>query len=239
MLAVSSEQRGLEVLRVHPALQHIELHEHDRFTKLPVAEFWPKYDALVAAEKEASKQKLETLLATHGKKLPDGSIDLDISGQRISDLSLLAGVNLSRLNASNNPCRDLSPLRKMPLRELNLNGTQVADLSELRGMPLRSLIITSPSVADIASLRGLPLERLLCDFTAITDLRPLLDLPKLRSAMIPRAATNIEVLRAVKTLEYIGWEDDWNGESDDTGHSKLTAAEFWARWDRLKAEAKK
>ncbi len=56
--------------------------------------------------------------------------------------------------------------------------------------------------------------------------------------MIPRAATNIEVLRPLKNLERIGWDGDWDGPGD-TGRPRLTAAEFWVRYDAQQAAGKK
>ena len=65
----------------------------------------------------------------------------------------------------------------------------------------------------------------------------MLEMPKLRRVMLPHAATNIEVLRPLTHLEYLGWEDDWEGDPD-TGHPRLTPAEFWKRYDALKAAGK-
>ena len=57
--------------------------------------------------------------------------------------------------------------------------------------------------------------------------------PKPHSGHEGETATNIEVLRPLTNIEYIGWAEDCC--EGDTAHSKLTAAEFWKRYDALKA----
>ena len=236
-LVVGSSMRGLEVLRDHPSLKYIALgHENNAYQ--PVAEFWPKYDARVAAEKAASKQKLETFLATHGKTAPDGTIELDCNNLKLPDLTALKGLKISKLTAEDNPITDLSPLAGMPLRRLTLCRTRVSNLQPLRGMLLTDLRLYGTAVTDLSPLRGMPLEELYFDGTPVKDLRPLLEMPKLRQVMVPRAATNIEVLRPLKNIERIGWEEDWDGPGD-TGQPALTAAKFWSRWDAQQAAGKK
>ena len=118
-----------------------------------------------------------------------------------------------------------------------MSNSSVADLAPLRGMPLVTLRLRQSHVTDLSPLRGMPLERLVCEETKVKDLSPLTELPKLREVMIPRAATNIEVLRPLRTLEYIGWEGDWQGDVNN-GHLRLTPGEFWKRYDALKAAGK-
>ena len=61
-------------------------------------------------------------------------------------------------------------------------------------------------------------------------------MPILEAAMVPRGATNLEVLRHHPTLKYLGWEDDWDTPNN---RPKLTTAEFWTRYDaQQKAGAK-
>ena len=185
----------------------------------PVAEFWPKYDAMVAAEKraaeekdQASRERLEQLIATSTTKATDGTLKLDLRGQNLSDVSFLKGLAISKLILQDNPLTDLSPLRGLPLRELHLAHTNVSDLTPLRGAPL---------------------EKIYFDETPVKDLRPLLEMPKLHDMLVPRAAENIELLRSLKSLEYLGWEDDWKS-TGNTGHSGLPITEFWKRYDALK-----
>ena len=84
--------------------------------------------------------------------------------------------------------------------------------------------------------RGRRLKPLRFDQTAVKDVSPLLDLPILEAAMVPRGATNLEVLRHHPTLKYLGWEDDWDTPNN---RPKLTTAEFWTRYDaQQKAGAK-
>lgn len=232
-LRVGIDRRGLEILKPHRGLRAISCGG----TTAPfqaVEEFWPAYEAIVASEKAVAAQTLERLIAAHGKRLADGTLELDCADQKLHDLSLLKGLNLSVLRMDRNPITDLTPLAGMPLRFLGLRGTQVSDLSPLRGMPLVEIHLYGSNVADLSPLRGLPLERVFCDGIPVKDLSPLLDLPNLRDTNIPRAAGNIGVLRAHPKLEHIGWEKEWVGHPD-TGHSPHTAAAFWARWDSLNA----
>ena len=53
--------------------------------------------------------------------------------------------------------------------------------------------------------------------------------------MVPQRATNLEVLRHHPTLQYLGWENDWDA---DANRPKLTTAEFWTRYDAQRAAKK-
>ncbi len=175
-LNVGSSMRGLEVLRHHPSLRYIAL-DGDKNPYQPVAEFWPNYDARVAAEIKAAREKLDRLLATNGRTAPDGTIELDCNKLNLADLSALKGLKISQLSAEDNPITDLSPLTGMALRKLSLNRTQVSGLQPLRGMPLSDLRLYRTAVTDLSPLRGMPLEELYFDGTPVKDFRPLLDLP--------------------------------------------------------------
>ena len=56
-LTLSDDRRGIEMLRTHPTLRAVLWHDFKSRDFQPVAEFWPKYDALVAAEKQAAGKK--------------------------------------------------------------------------------------------------------------------------------------------------------------------------------------
>ena len=82
------------------------------------------------------------------------------------------------------------------------------------------------------------LKQIAFDETAVTDVSALLDMPILEAAIVTKRATNLEVLRHHPTLQYLGWEGDWGGDGDG-GHPRLTTAEFWQRYDALKAAGQK
>ncbi len=120
---------------------------------------------------------------------------------------------------------------------LELTNQSVTDVKELRSLPIDHLGLIYSKVTDLSPLRGMRLKQLCFDGTAVKDVSPLLDLPILESAMVPQEATNLEVLRHHPTLKYLGWEKDWDMPNL---RPKLTAAEFWARYDAMqKAGAKR
>jgi len=92
---------------------------------------------------------------------------------KLSDLSPLKSMKLTRLICKSNQISDLSPLAGMPLTYLDFDINNVTDLSPLKGMPLISLNISRTAVADLAPLRGMPLLELLTDGTQVSDLSPL------------------------------------------------------------------
>jgi hypothetical protein len=124
---------------------------------------------------------------------------LTLISQSISDLSPLSGMELVKLNLSDNfvgnllplkdmvtlryldvcqnPLRDLAPISGLlSLESLDISQTQVTDLSPLAGMAkLQDLKLVYCDVSDIGVLAGLPdLRELDISHTAVTDLSPLL-----------------------------------------------------------------
>jgi serine/threonine protein kinase/Leucine-rich repeat (LRR) protein len=222
--------RQPDALRGHPTLNYINWGRYDQFARFSVTDFWPMYDAKRAADKIAAKKTLEELIATKGKKLPDGTLELDCSDLRLKEIDALKGVRVSVLWADRNPLLNVAPLTAIPIKVLSLRNTQVSDLAPLRSMPLRMLHLHGSPVSDLSPLRGLPLEYLYLDGTRVKDVSPLLQLPALRRVTIPKAATNIGILRGLSNLEQIGWEGDWQGDINFGGPG-LTPAEFWKRYD--------
>ena len=82
---------------------------------------------------------------------------LDLSAQRINDLSPLSNLNkLWDLRFTNNEVVDLSPLAALPvLTNLGLSNNQIMDISPLAQLPsLRFLGLAGNRIADIGALRG-------------------------------------------------------------------------------------
>ena len=185
------------------------------------------------------------------KPMIGGIWEMDLSKAAITNLAILKGAPIHRLNLYGNPVSDLSPLRGMAIRELVLNDTEVTDLSPLQGMPLEMLTLVGTKVADItvlhgmsirdlhlsntqvtdmSPLRGMPLDRLRLGGTPVTDLSPLAEAKGLTSLTLPPNARNIEFLRVFPRLERLGFKDEAG-----TGYlPDKTAAEFWKEYDARK-----
>ncbi|MCU0879788.1 MAG: SUMF1/EgtB/PvdO family nonheme iron enzyme [Pirellulaceae bacterium] len=103
---------------------------------------------------------------------------LDCSSTQIADLSPLAGLPLTHLHFNHNPVSDLAPLKGMPLEELGLAETKVSDLSPLAGMKIKVLGAQLLPVTDLSPLAGMPLTGLdLYHTIGVTSLEPLRGMP--------------------------------------------------------------
>jgi Leucine-rich repeat (LRR) protein len=93
---------------------------------------------------------------------------------KLSDLSPLTGMPLTKLALVGINVSDLSPLKGIPLTNLGLSWSmKVADISPLQGMPLESLICPGTAISDLSPLKGMPLTVFSGDFTKVADLSPL------------------------------------------------------------------
>ena len=95
------------------------------------------------------------------------------------------------------------------MTKLYLAGTQVRDLSVVKDMPLVELDLSG------------------CNF--IKDLGPLATSQKLEKLALPRHFTNLEPLRLLYNLKFIGYansEKDWD--------KLLPVADFWKAYDERK-----
>jgi hypothetical protein len=96
---------------------------------------------------------------------------------KLSDLSPLKGLTISRLDCSSTQISDLSPLADLPLTFLAVNHNPVSDLSPLTRMPLESLGIAETKVADLSPLKGMKIKVLGAQLLPVTDLSPLAGMP--------------------------------------------------------------
>lgn len=86
---------------------------------------------------------------------------LDISRNRVENLSPLKNLPIRSLNIAGNPIHVLSPVLTPHLRELHLHGTEVDDLACLTNTALTHLELgTGPSMRSFKTLSTLPLKRL-------------------------------------------------------------------------------
>ena len=106
--------------------------------------------------------------------------DLYLSGNSISDISLLAGLaKLTWLSLSHNNISDVSPLADLTkLDTLGLNSNSISDVSPLASMTkLDTLGLNGNSISDISPLIGMTkLTRLTLSDNNISDVSPLLAL---------------------------------------------------------------
>ena len=109
--------------------------------------------------------------------------ELDLSGNKIADLSPLAGLtHLEWLNLSSNRISDLKPLAGLVnLQVLNLSRNRLNDLTALAGMiQLKELYLQHNQIHDITSLAHLiQIEKFYLHNNMIVDLKPLVDNPGL------------------------------------------------------------
>ena len=102
---------------------------------------------------------------------------------KLSDLSPLKGMMLTKLHFSDSQVFDLSPLVGMPLTYLRCNFTQVPDLSPLKGMQLTTLYCANIPNSDLSPLQKMPLKYLNCEDTKVADLSPLYDCKDLKALL--------------------------------------------------------
>ncbi len=132
--------------------------------------------------------------------------ELDISETAVSNLSPLAGMQLTRLRAygcSTISC--LSPLKGMPLEVIEIGKTAVDDLSPLTGMQLRWVYVQKTRVIDISPLKGMPITRIILDDCAISDLAPLQGMPIEHINCIRTPVSDISALAGMP-IEWLRFE---------------------------------
>lgn len=120
-----------------------------------------------------------------------------------SSLEAIRNLRLTTFEIESRTCFDLLPIHEMPLERLNLLLPIVSDLKPLAGFKLIDMTLVSGSVRDLTPLVGMPLEKLFVDTTSVTDLSPLIDLPLKRISITAAPDANLEVLRSIRTLQFI------------------------------------
>ena len=164
------------------------------------------YLSKMQADKDAAIEIRLAGLRPHLKKPATrdakGNINLDLSGSKIRDLSILKGLPLARLNLDQTAIHDLTPLAGMPLTALHIYATMVTNLSPLRGMQLDTFAISSP-VIDIAPLRGMPLTDLSLACGRVSNINGLSGAPLKRVWILSEKLTDIGPLKGcpVEQLE--------------------------------------
>lgn len=126
----------------------------------------------------------------------DGMFDLDASQLKFTDLQILKGMPLRKLQISGK-ISDLRPLQDMPLTSLVLDYTQVSDLSPLTGKQLTDLSLSGAPVSDLTPLNGMPLTSLNLERTKVSDLTPLKGMPL---TTLNLAFTEVDDIRPLKWM---------------------------------------
>lgn len=147
---------------------------------------------------------------------------LNCSNNLIRNLSTLEGVPLTLLNCLNTSVSDITPLQSMKLTELAIGGCRVSNLSPLRGMKLTTLNIWATSVSDLSPLQDMPLTDLTLNETPVSDLSALKGMSLRKFHFTPKNITQgISVIREMKSLETIGI----------AFRQEFTIEEFWKKYD--------
>jgi len=224
VLALPPKAKNYEFLRTLPKVERIGFgySGQDGRPDKTAAEFWKEYYG----------QKWLRVLRESGigikasKQLPDGTWDLDLSGSKFSDLTLLKGAPLSRLHLGGTSVRDLRPLQELALASLNLDATPVVDLSPLSAPALsaslqsvhlwrskvtdfsplagctnlETLDVPGTHFADLEIVRGRKLRIALLAFAQVTNISVLAGMPLERVTLFGTAVTDISPLLQCPTL---------------------------------------
>jgi Leucine-rich repeat (LRR) protein len=244
-LTVPLHAQNVDALRKLPNLKQLGYGMIGGNPNYTVEEFWKHYDLVRRMTDAGFKPSIL-------KRLDNGRLDVDLSGNEFADLGPLAGMPVEVLALWKTNVRDLSPLRGMALKSLQISHTAVADLEPLRGMPLRNLRLFRTDASDLGPLEGMPLNRLDIGYTkvsdisvlrgmplteakfsqctALTDISPLAGSRELVSVTLPPNAKDFEFLRGFPKLERLSFtEDPSNHYRPDK-----TAVEFWKEFDAKK-----
>ena len=110
-------------------------------------------------------------------RLSDGSLQLDLHGVKVADLTILQGLPISSLDLSGCSSVELAPLHSLQLKSLILREARGVNLDGLRAMALQSLDLSGNSVTNLSMLQGMPLKRLNVSRTRVKSLKPLRGMP--------------------------------------------------------------
>jgi len=187
-----------------------------------------------------SNRNVESL---YGLESATSLVDLTMSYNQISDISMLSGLNnLTILALSNNQISDISPLSGLGnLVHLDVHDNDITDVAPLAGLnKLETLFIRYNDISDISALAGLTtvrhldihgnhssdisalahltsLEQLHLQFNQISDISPLSGLVNLHTLNLRRnQISDISPLSGLKKLELL--DLDWNYSLNDEAY---------------------
>jgi Leucine-rich repeat (LRR) protein len=145
------------------------------------------------------------------------------------DLSVLADSPITDLDINQWQFGSLKGIERLRLRRLRLDDSKLVDLAPLAGMPLEYFEANRTSIKDLSLIAKAPLKELsILGCKAPLDVGVLRDCQTLESILLSPHHQNIETLRALPKLQRISF-----AEEAGTSRPTDTAAEFWAKWDKI------
>jgi Leucine-rich repeat (LRR) protein len=198
----------------------------------PIADLMPMRELTVENLQMASlsRASIGDLAFLAGQKMLR---TLNVSDNRaLADLSALRGLAVDDLNGAGTAVTDLRPLAGSTISSLSLSFTpftaieQVAALSNLKSLDLRNTL-----VADLAPLAGSAIQRLQLDgCVRLRSVAPLAKMAALRVVGLPVQVRNVETLREIKSLQWIGYTNN-PPTPFEVGKRGGEMREFWQMHD--------
>jgi Leucine-rich repeat (LRR) protein len=178
------EIEAIAALQTHPQLKQIAADLADGGVPDAIGikeEFWRQW----ATEANIAKPLRDAGIPFQLRPvIGSRTYDLTIESSRFTDLRILQGAPISRLQLKKTGVTDLRPLKGMPLRMIDLWDSPVASLDGLQDLPLESVNLMGTQVADISVVCGPALDLLWCDGAPIANLAPLARCKSLRSLSV-------------------------------------------------------
>jgi hypothetical protein len=155
-----------------------------------------------------------------------------LAAANLADLGFIPTAKLKTLDIDYNASvHDLSSLRGAGIEDLSVSGTAVTDISALATMPnLVNVQLTETMISDVTPLAGPNIQRVMIDgCPRLRSVAPLARLANLRTLALPPAARDVESLRGMKSLAWIGY--GYVPQLTDTARHESNIAAFWKMYD--------
>jgi serine/threonine protein kinase len=206
LIAQQQKQGSINFLDLNASIHRMILFDIDIQSIRPTPdttaeEFWKEYANL----SWLSRLRDSAIKPNEIRREGDGTWGLNYNKkQEFTDLTILHGMPISKIECGGTSVTDLSPLRSLPLKQLWLWSTNVTDLTPIKGMPIVWLDICRTKIHDLSPLKGMPLEYLALDATEVSDLSPLRGMPLNHLRLMDCAnLTDLSPLADVKQLTHL------------------------------------
>jgi serine/threonine protein kinase len=153
--------------------------------------------------------------------------ELALYGQKITDLTPLEGLNITRLGLGSNSLKDISSLKEFKnLVSVNIADNPVSDLTPIKDLKsLSDLDISCTAVNDIYPIAGLFIADLSILDTPVQDYSPLMRLPRLE--VLRARSIGSEGIDTIIQLSYLKNLTIYNSGIEDIGiFSSLPRLEY-------------
>ncbi|MFO0915151.1 MAG: protein kinase [Pirellulales bacterium] len=235
------EQEAISKLRLNPKLRQLEAsitNQMELGATGPAEKFWAEWDKRM--QWFAPLRKAGIRFSWRQRSEGDGYSLVIESQPEFRDLSLLSGLKeapIVGLWVTDCGVTDVAPIRDLPLKVLVLRGNPISDLTSLRSMiRLEHLGVDGTKVTDVGPLADLPSLKWLYthDCLELRSVAALAKVTSLEEVTLPWSATEVETLRALPHLKWIGC--GLGQEFDASGRLRppSTAEVFWADFERTK-----